>query len=193
MPIEISDEVLKTIDTVVNRLAKKFTFGYYEVEDIKQEGVVLALEVLKGDKYDPSRPLENFLYIHLRRRLGNFKRDNYYRLEPPCPKPDSEDDKDFPKWNAWNKRKETRRNLMEPLDIDGIHDECEPNMRMESDIINNTELAEILQKIDRDLPTDLRADLLRMRANVNIPKLRKEKVIEAVKKIIHDGEIYSDD
>jgi hypothetical protein len=33
------------------------------------------------DRYDESRPLENFLAVHVKNRLNNFKRDKYYRQQ----------------------------------------------------------------------------------------------------------------
>ncbi len=35
-------------------------------------------------KYDPARPLPNFLYVHIHNRLCNFLRDNFRRNDPPC-------------------------------------------------------------------------------------------------------------
>lgn len=42
----------------------------------------MALQAL--DKYDSGRPLANFLSIHLRNRLNNFKRDKFQRITKPC-------------------------------------------------------------------------------------------------------------
>ena len=83
IPKNLSEsEVLAVINNVVNRLARKFVFGYHDVEDIKQQGTLYALEALAN--YDNERPLENFLWIHVRNRLFNYKRDNYERPHLPC-------------------------------------------------------------------------------------------------------------
>lgn len=185
---KISEEELKIIDKVVNRLAPKYKFGYFDIEDIKQQGRLFALQAM--DKYDPAQPLENFLCVHVKNRLINFKRDNYCRIEPPCEPPSDENEPDYNKWNAWQKRNETKKNLMEPLDITNIRDEDESNMRMESEVITNAETAEYMRIIDKQLPLELRADLLRIRASVNIPKIRRERVYNAVKKIIKEEDLY---
>ena len=49
---------------------------------MKQQAAIFALEGL--EKYDNKRPLENFLWTHVRNRLFNYKRDNYQRPDKPC-------------------------------------------------------------------------------------------------------------
>src|SRR5690348_1481836 len=77
-------EVLEAIEKAVNALASSFTFGIYDIDDIKQQGRLYALQALATEKYDPSRPLPNFLYAHIRNRLINLKRDKLHRNDPPC-------------------------------------------------------------------------------------------------------------
>jgi DNA-directed RNA polymerase specialized sigma24 family protein len=68
-------EVLEKIHLVVNRIAPKYTFHGYDVEDIKQEAFIICMDAL--NRYDQKRPLENFLSVNLSNRLKNFVRDNY--------------------------------------------------------------------------------------------------------------------
>ena len=70
-------QVLEIIERVASRYAHKFRFGYYTAEDIKQEAIIIGMEAL--NRYDEARPLENFLAVHIKNRLNNFKRDKYYR------------------------------------------------------------------------------------------------------------------
>ena len=72
-------EVVNTILKISKKLAHKYTFASYEAEDIEQEAFLIGITGLS--KYDQSRPLENFMYVHINNRLKTFKRDNYYRLE----------------------------------------------------------------------------------------------------------------
>ena len=76
------EQVIQTIDNIANRLASKFKFGYHEIEDMKQQARLFAWEGLKN--YDGIRPLENFLWTHVRNRLYNFKRNNFGRPDKPC-------------------------------------------------------------------------------------------------------------
>ena len=71
------DELIAIVDKIANRFANTFKFGYHELEDMKQQAWQVALEGLKD--YDGKRPLENFLWTHVRNRLYNFKRDNLKR------------------------------------------------------------------------------------------------------------------
>jgi DNA-directed RNA polymerase specialized sigma24 family protein len=68
-------EVLEIINKVASRYAHKFRFGYFEADDIRQEAVIIAMEAL--ERYEEGRPLENFLAVHVKNRLNNFKRDKY--------------------------------------------------------------------------------------------------------------------
>lgn len=159
-------EVVDTITKVCNRLASKFKFGYFDVEDIKQEAFIYAIQGLED--YDPSKPLENFLSVHIRNRLINLKRNKYAR---------NDDDSNSYKCKI---RNHTKKCLMEPLDIS----EYETNMRDDSDHIMSMEQEEIIALIDRHLDVSLRSDYLRMRAGVPVAKHRREKVHEEICKIV---------
>lgn len=51
-------------------------------EDIKQE---LLIQIHRQwDKYDPSRPLGNWLTTVINNRLINLTRDNFYKFSKPC-------------------------------------------------------------------------------------------------------------
>ena len=81
----VSEQDLRhIIEVVCYRLTAKFRFGYHDLEDMKQEAYILALEVLSTDKYDKTRSLATFLYVHIHNRLYNLKRKHYSRLTPPC-------------------------------------------------------------------------------------------------------------
>lgn len=70
------DEVMDTINVIINRICPKYTFYGYEIDDIKQEAFIICYEAL--DRYDQNRPLENFLSVNLSNRLKNFVRDNNF-------------------------------------------------------------------------------------------------------------------
>ena len=75
-------EFLEVWEKISKKLGYKFKFGYHSHEDMKQQAAIFALEGLKN--YDNKRPLENFLWTHVRNRLFNYKRDNYQRPNKPC-------------------------------------------------------------------------------------------------------------
>ena len=80
IPSNMTDEqVLETMELVINRIAPRYTFYGYTVSDIKQESYIICIEAL--ERYDEKRPLENFLSVNLSNRLKNFIRDNYFIAE----------------------------------------------------------------------------------------------------------------
>ena len=72
------EQVLTAIENVVNALARNFRFGYFDTDDMKQQGRMYALEGIP--KYNPEvGPLENFLRTHIRNRFINLKRNKLTR------------------------------------------------------------------------------------------------------------------
>ena len=187
------EEVLIIIQKVVNTLAAKLRFGYHEVEDMKQQGALYAIKVLsEADKYDVTKPLENFLYTHIRNRFINYKRDNYVRSELPCktciffdPKFKKStsgcaafaDKSDCKKLSDWRARNEAKRSLMKPVDMNIIN---EGESADDFNVIDSMSFIELEQLIDKHLDVELRSDYLRMRQQQPIPKSRRKRVQEAV-------------
>lgn len=175
-------EVIDTIERVADRYAHKFQFGFYTAEDIKQEAFMLGMEAL--DRYDPSRPLENFLAVHINNRLKTFKRDNYYRK-------DGSEDMEITNRKELKKslRNESRKNLMHPIDIDSVRQDGEKNMVFisnESDIMANKEIIRI---ININLDMSYRKDYLRMIDGVYVSKSRREEVKAEIVRILRENGI----
>jgi len=166
-------QVLEIIERVASRYAHKFRFGYYTAEDIKQEAIIIGMEALK--RYDEARPLENFLAVHIKNRLNNFKRDKYYRQTK------KENDERTQMLNN------SKKFLMEPLDIDYIRDEEEDNMKVFFDEVDLITVNEMLELIDEELDISLRADYLRIRDDVYVPKQKREEIFARIKDILKEG------
>ncbi len=166
------EQVLQTIQKVVYRTANKYKFGYYDYDDICQEGFIIAMEGL--ERYDGVRPLENFLAVHVSNRLKNFKRDNFCRQESISASGSS--------WLL----NDTKRFLMEPLDISSIRDEKESGMSTDDNFIADIETKEIVSVIDKYLDVSMRSDYLRMLHEVYVPKHRREQIIETITNIIRE-------
>lgn len=183
-------QVLQAIDKVVNILGPSFTFGYFDVDDIKQQGRLFAIQAM--EKYDEGRPLENFLYSHVKNRLINFKRDKYRRNDPPCQlchnaiagKTPHEDGQYCDKYLSWRKRNLSKQNIMNPLDITNISDEKESRTRMESSVLEDVETTEILGIIRERLPIELMSTFLQMKDGVSVPKPKRLEVERAVLAIL---------
>ena len=101
------DHAVEVITKVAKRLAPKYVFAGYDVEDIEQEAFLIGVAGLA--KYDPSRPLENFMYTHINNRLKTFKRDNFYRMDYG---------------SSAQKIQDRKKNLLEPVSIDCLYGVC---------------------------------------------------------------------
>ena len=155
-------EVIGVITKVSKKLAPKFVFASYEIEDIEQEAFLMGVEGL--ERYDSTKPLENFMYAHINNRLKNFKRDNYYRFD----------------YGNAQKIQDRKKNLLEPMDIAALYSVC-----TDDSTIHNAHLSEMLDLIDNKLPADLRGDYLKLRTNSSLPKGRKAVIIRVIEDIIH--------
>lgn len=158
-------ELIEAIDYVVDSLAGGFVFGYFTIEDIRQEARCFALEGLRN--FDPNfksegaleEKLRSFLFRHVRNRLMNLKRDKQGRS------PD-------------------KHKLTYALPIDDINDIDEPNMKRDDDLGDLVELNGFKNKILRELDTPYRDDYHKMLAGVSIPKANKERLIAEIRTII---------
>lgn len=175
---EAEQAIIAIITKVARSVAPTYRFGYHTIEDMEQQAVVFALDVLtQPDVYDTSRPLENFLSVHIRNRLSNFRRQHYMRTEPPCKCCDPYiacSGSRCQKWIDWNKRNTIKQSLMKTVDTSTVF---EKETAKDKDISHGDELAEL---VDRLIPMDLRRDYLKMIDGESVPKHRREKVQGAV-------------
>jgi DNA-directed RNA polymerase specialized sigma24 family protein len=160
-------KVIDTIMKIAKRLAPKYVFTGYDIDDIEQEAFLIGVAGL--EKYDPSRPLENFMYTHINNRLKTFKRNNYYRMDYG---------------SSAQKLQDRKRNLLEPMCLDNIYNIC-----AQDHIVSDAHLNEILDLIDRKLPAHLRTDYLKLQSNSSLPKSRKAIIIDAIEKIINGEDV----
>ena len=164
-------EVLEVVNRNRDRYAYKFKFGYFEPDDIRQEAFIIAIDAL--ERYDESRPLENFLAVHVKNRLNNFKRDRYYRQHKKL-------DENIDQLNN------SKKFLMDTLDISNIRDEKEGNMRLDDDFIEKIANEELLEIIDEHLDVSFRSDYLRVKDGTYVPKPRREQIMEEITEILKD-------
>lgn len=171
--MEITPEIIETIDKIAKRLAPKFTFAFHDRQDIFQELRIIALDGLR--RYKPAQgPLENFLATHMRNRIMNFKRDNYFRRDKPK--------KNLAKWEELAQRKIS---LLQPVNIEGL-DEHFP---IAENHLERAAFEELIERINKKLPAYLRTDFLRMCDQENIPASRRMRVQECVLEIIQEEEL----
>ena len=143
------EDFLIVLDNISKRLANKFRFAYHNFDDMKQQAAIFALEGL--EKYDNSRPLENFLWTHVRNRLFNYKRNNYQRPDKPCltcPLYDKaykssnsqclkySDKSECDLFSSWSTRNETKKNIIQPATIENDIFFCENTNTIDNSNMN---------------------------------------------------------
>lgn len=192
------EQVLEIIERVVGRIAGKFKFGYYDVEDIKQEGCILALNALESRRadngeysYDESRPLENYLSIYIKNRLINLRRDKFFRHQKPCQgcqfydafckKSKSEctaftDKMECDLFRGWFETNNSKKNLVEPIDIYTVNDEQEKNTKFYIDVDSKIDYEHLKKYIDQKIPISMRADYLKIISNTDARRANKSVV-----------------
>jgi len=185
---KISDEqFLETLDIITKKLVYKFKFGYHDIEDMKQQAAIFAIEGLK--KYDYSRPLENFLWTHVRNRLFNYKRDNYQRPDKPCltcplyqPNNDISDCGEFKdklnciSYKSWFHRNNSKKSIMQPIYIENKDPENK------KDFVDHLSNQELIDKIEHTLPIKYRETFLKIKYGNKVSKNEKVKLQNYLKK-----------
>ena len=190
------EQVLQTINNIANRLAAKFKFGYHELEDMRQQARLFAWEGLKN--YDGVRPLENFLWTHVRNRLYNFKRNNFGRPDKPCDicpfydrnfinfkgygckAYDNHEECDL--YMGWVNRNAAKRNIMNTAKL-------ELDVQAENSVEEIFDRKYIYELVDSALPVQYREDWIRLTNNLKLPKARKEIIVEVVLNILKENNI----
>lgn len=181
------EEFLQTVEKITKKLIYKFKFGYHTHEDIKQQAYIFAIEAL--EKYDKKRPLENFLWTHIRNRLFNYKRNNYKRPDPPCNgcvfniencANKDEDCTEFKckldcsMYAVWHKRNNSKQKLMNLSSIEHASD-------FESKSLSSDEI-EILNRIEELIvDPEIRSIYIKHKNNCKISKTDFNKLVNYIK------------
>lgn len=182
-------QLLQVIDIITKKLAYKFKFGYHDIEDMKQQISIFALEGLKN--YDHKRPLENFLWTHVRNRLFNYKRDNYQRPDKPCytcplfnkassscTKYSNKNDCDL--YSSWSERNSNKKKLMHLTTIDEIKNYS--NIFADDHI--SLDNKEIIQILDEKLTGDIRTIYLKLKSGTKVNKADQTKLVNKIKELL---------
>jgi hypothetical protein len=192
-PNKISDdEFLRVLDKITKRLAHKFKFGYHSIEDMKQQAAIFALEGLKN--YDHKRPLENFLWTHVRNRLFNYKRNNYQRPDKPCltcPLYDPKykvsnsqcskytNKKDCDLYSSWYKRNDNKKNIAKPCYFEDASTVSSKHINLD----NN----ELILFLDQHIRAEYRDIYLKLKHNQKINKTELNKLKKHIISIMEEN------
>ena len=195
-------EVLTVIERTVLYLAPTFKFGYYDIDDMRQEGTIFCIEALPSFNFDKSSQSEisdallTFLKTHVRWRFLNMRRKQLSRAEPPvcdcnlC-KDDCANRLDCKKYSNWIKRNMSKRSLMEPFDVNEVYD---TDASLEVDVESSVISSEIKNILNIHISSDFRVDYRKYIEGVKITKGKKDKLFNEIKRILkeHYSENISD-
>lgn len=194
LPNNVStEEFLLVLENISKRLAYKFRFAYHSIDDMKQQAAIFALEGLKN--YDKKRPLENFLWTHVRNRLFNYKRNNYQRPDKPChscpffdkgckvsinqcEQYSNKDDCEL--YSTWAKRNEAKKNIIQPGYIEN-NTSFSPSSK--EPMLENTELVKFL---DGNIQSEYREIYLKLKHGLKINKSDLKKLQNHITKIMEE-------
>jgi len=170
--MNIPPETMEVIQKIMNRLAPKFTFGHYGVDDIKQEIFLLAVEGL--DKYDSTRgAVSTYLYYYVYSRIKNFKRNKFHRKEYQCSKCNCTDpncDKCIKRrWNT-----ERKIDLLEAKEAQYIADDS--RLIEHHDYLEDLAIKELQGMINQELPVSMRENYLRMIDGLYVQKSKRDEI-----------------
>lgn len=192
------EEVVKVVGEIIEALAVQFQFGSFEIDDLKQEGWTFAIDALERYNPDFGYKLNNFIYGHVKRRLINFKRDNYYRAELPChgcpffdrycKQSDNGctgfiDKRECDKWRNWENRNNFKKNINNPMDIYDLGENSEPE-RGGNDI--TLDRNELIQYVRNKLDMNLMGDFIKLLEGNKLSKKRKNILLNEIKNILRD-------
>lgn len=186
LPSGITEEYfISTVKDITDKIAEKFSFGYYDANDIAQESYIEAMNAIS--RFDPSRgSLASFLSTHLRNRLINLRRNKLTRIQSPCltcQHCDSDEEKlNCPKYIRWKKRNDAKRSLMESEYNDGEDFSYDDSVSTCDD--DSLFIKEMRTIIDRELPVEYRADYCRYITGDKIPKKKLDKMLYIVREIL---------
>lgn len=192
------EQILALLNQVLNKFVKKFKFGYYAEDDIRQEGLIIGIKCL--NIYNPEYDLKNFLYAHIYKRLINFVRDNHYRKNPPCSicsdayfndtKTTHPNGEYCYKYLMWQKRNNFKKNMMKPLDIDNFNEERDGDLFFVKDTSRSNMISkEIYDIIELKIPMGLRKYFLQLSQGINISPYRKKQLIKIIREILTEEEM----
>lgn len=178
-------EVISCIEYISNTLAPQFRFGYYDLDDLKQECRYYCLEALP--KYDTGRgKLSTFLMTVAKRKFINLRRDKLYRMPPTCScsscmsgVPCSEIEKKMKKWRKLNTAK---RDIMEANNLGDYSYDTHDDYELEQ-IIDDRELDELINEY---LPVDMREDYKRLLEGIVLNKVRRTEIVVTIRKLLEE-------
>jgi hypothetical protein len=167
---------------------------------MKQQAAIFAMEGLK--QYDHSRPLENFLWTHVRNRLFNYKRNNYQRPDKPClscPLYDKlyqcsnnqcskyTNKNDCELYATWSARNESKKNIMKPHSLHNASSNEDYHIIDDNDPGVLFQTKEIIDFLDKNITNpEHRETYLKLKNGCKISKPLLDKLKAYIQNLMKD-------
>jgi DNA-directed RNA polymerase specialized sigma24 family protein len=193
-----NDNLVEVITKIAHLISRKFRFGYFDEDDIRQQIAVFSLEAIK--KYNGEDNLFTFLYTHAHNRLINMKRDKFCRISPPCNtckhsfcvnaerlchKFDNTDDCKV--YAKWVKRNDAKRSIAAPISLSMVTEDEYDALTIEDNKEAEIDFKDLLQKVEDKVPQNMRGLFLKMKHETFLTKSEKNKLKIIIEEIVGDN------
>ena len=78
---------------------------------------------------------------------------------------------------------------MIPIEITCVKDENEEGMKTNKEISDEIDTKNILELIDSKMPLSFRADWVKMKNDIKIPRIRKQNLLDKINSILREANI----
>lgn len=191
-PNMTEQEVINTIIDIAKKVAPKFEFPGWSREDLEQEAFIIAMDGL--ERYEPDKPLANFLFIHIKNRLGHVKRKHYIRIDKPCLNCPlnayiKKEEKctayerfiDCDIYSKWAARNDKKKNLARPLDI--VEYDYADGFNAPEDKLNYKNMITL---IDSNISIENRASWLKSKHGIKLSKADRISLKDEIVQIFEE-------
>lgn len=196
------EKVVEIVEEFSGYLGQVYKFGFYELEDMKQEAILRCLEAVNNKNYDNTKSLKQYLFMVTKNHFKNLLRKYRQKNEPPCltcPFFDpgmktsvnqcnkflnKEDCKEF---SDFKQKCATRESILSPCDIHNLSDEEKERLVINIDTLDTIADTELYIYIDKHLNPSMRSDFLRLLSGINIREDNKKTIQREIALIIRDG------
>lgn len=185
-------QVIDTITKVLQYLSPNYSFGYYDEDDMAQEGFIFAMEAMPRFDQSKNVSLQTFISRHVRNRFLNMLRNKLFRYTPPCLECEKfdvikgvcveHDSRCFcERWNKWESRNDAKRSLMEFSDGHTAEEET-----FENDMHVIVDGKELLEYVSERISLCDRADFIRFIEGAKLKKSRRVDIADKIREIVRE-------
>lgn len=203
-----NEKVIEAVEKFSGYLASVYKFGFFEIDDLKQEAMVRAFQVVNNGTYDESKDLDQYLFTAVKNHFKNIHRKYRQKNEPPCltcPLFDPgfksslnqcreyADKNDCEPFNSFNNKYKNRQSLLQPADIASISETDKEQLVIEYNLLDDLAQTELYDYVDKNISPEIRSDFLRMLSGIKISSENTKRVQKEIALILINGGFHIDE